>query len=115
MDVATPKESLGIIVQYKVKVRVIVAYGGDVTLELPFTLSHPKPAEETPPPTPAQQPPPTEEAAGVAASGDGVPVDHNLIDFDTDGPDKHDDDDLVFEDFARLRLKESEHLGSADA
>ena len=31
------------------------------------------------------------------------------------GPDKHDDDDLVFEDFARLRLKESEHLGSADA
>ena len=31
------------------------------------------------------------------------------------GPDKHEDDDLIFEDFARLRLKESEHLGSADA
>lgn len=31
------------------------------------------------------------------------------------GPDKNEDDDLVFEDFARLRLKESEHLGSADA
>ena len=35
----------------------------DVTLELPFTLSHPKPPDETPPSTPAPQPP-TEEAAG---------------------------------------------------
>lgn len=116
MDDDSQKENLGIIVQYKVKVRVIMAYAGDVTLELPFTLSHPKPAEETPPPTPVQSAP-SEEAAPVA-SGD-VPaqaaVDHNLIDFDTDGPDKHEDDDLIFEDFARLRLKESEHLGSTDA
>ena len=38
----------------------------DVTLELPFTLSHPKPPEETPPPTPVQQQStPTEEAAGT--------------------------------------------------
>lgn len=38
----------------------------DVTLELPFTLSHPKPPEETPPPTPVpQQNAPTEEAAGT--------------------------------------------------
>ena len=35
--------------------------------------------------------------------------------FCLSGPDKQDDDDLVFEDFARLRLKESEHLGSTDA
>lgn len=28
MDESTSKENLGIIVQYKVKVRVIVAYGG---------------------------------------------------------------------------------------
>lgn len=116
MDDDSQKENLGIIVQYKVKVRVIMAYAGDVTLELPFTLSHPKPAEETPPPTPVQSAP-SEEAAPVA-SGD-VPaqaaVDHNLIDFDTDGPGKQEDDDLIFEDFARLRLKESEHLGSTDA
>lgn len=113
MDDTIPKENLGIIVKYKVKVRVIVAYGGDVTLELPFTLSHPKPPDETPPSTPAPQVP-TEEAAGGAASGD-LPVDHNLIDFDTDGPDKNEDDDLIFEDFARLRLKGGEHLDSADA
>ncbi|KAJ7392706.1 Beta-arrestin-1 [Desmophyllum pertusum] len=112
-DTPTPKENLGIIVQYKVKVRVIVGYASDVTLELPFTLSHPKPAEETPPSTPAAQPP-TEEVA-EAASSDIPVVDHNLIDFDTDGPAKKGDDDLIFEDFARLRLKESEHLGSADA
>ena len=33
------------------------------------------------------------------------------------GPDKGGggDDDLIFEDFARLRLKESEHVGSTDA
>ena len=38
----------------------------DVTVELPFTLSHPKPPEETPPPTPApQQNTPSEEAAGT--------------------------------------------------
>lgn len=113
MDDTIPKENLGIIVKYKVKVRVIVAYGGDVTLELPFTLSHPKPPEETPPSTPAPQTP-SEEAAAGAASGD-TPVDHNLIDFDTDGPDKNEDDDLIFEDFARLRLKGAEHLDSADA
>ena len=35
--------------------------------------------------------------------------------FNFSGPDKHEDDDLIFEDFARLRLKESEHLGSAEA
>ena len=29
-------------------------------------------------------------------------------------PDKNEDDDLIFEDFARLWRKESEHLGSAD-
>jgi len=114
MEEGTQKENLGIIVQYKVKVRVIVAYGGDVTLELPFTLSHPKPLEETPPPTPAPQPVSQEETEGAASNQ--VPVDHNLIDFDTDGPGKQEeDDDLIFEDFARLRLKVSDHLGSADA
>ena len=43
----------------------IVLSNRDVTLELPFTLSHPKPAEETPPPTPVQSAPSEEAAQGV--------------------------------------------------
>lgn len=35
-----------------------------MTLELPFTLSHPKPAEETPPPTPVQAAPSEEAVQG---------------------------------------------------
>uniref|UniRef100_A0A3Q4HZ23 Beta-arrestin-1 n=1 Tax=Neolamprologus brichardi TaxID=32507 RepID=A0A3Q4HZ23_NEOBR len=62
------KEILGIIVSYKVKVKLVVSRGGllgdlaasDVSVELPFTLMHPKPLE--------------------------------------------DDDDIIFEDFARQRL-----------
>ena len=42
----------------------IVLSNRDVTLELPFTLSHPKPAEETPPPTPVQSAPSEEAAPG---------------------------------------------------
>lgn len=42
------KENLGIIVQYKVKVKLALGpLGGDVVAELPFILMHPKP-EETP-------------------------------------------------------------------
>lgn len=93
----------------------MVAYGSDVVLELPFKLSHPKPPEETPPPTPSTQAASGGQVAAGAQSADAPAVDHNLIDFDTDGPAKHEDDDLIFEDFARLRLKESEHLGSAEA
>ena len=42
----------------------IILSNRDVTLELPFTLSHPKPAEETPPPTPVQSAPSEEAAPG---------------------------------------------------
>ncbi|XP_010212771.1 PREDICTED: beta-arrestin-1 [Tinamus guttatus] len=50
------KEILGIIVSYKVKVKLVVSRGGllgdlassDVAVELPFTLMHPKPKEEPP-------------------------------------------------------------------
>uniref|UniRef100_A0A3Q2DFG1 Beta-arrestin-1 n=1 Tax=Cyprinodon variegatus TaxID=28743 RepID=A0A3Q2DFG1_CYPVA len=47
------KEILGIIVSYKVKVKLVVSRGGwvstlsDVFVELPFTLMHPKPLEES--------------------------------------------------------------------
>lgn len=112
LDPNYPKENLGIIVQYKVKVRLIVAYAGDLVVELPFMLTHPKPPEEpTPPPTPKPAPPQQE-----VKPDDEPAVDHNLIAFDTDGPEKApDDDDLVFEDFARLRLKGAEHLEGAEA
>ncbi|XP_072254678.1 beta-arrestin-1-like [Pyxicephalus adspersus] len=56
----------------------------DVAVELPFTLMHPKPKEE-----PLHREAPENEA----------PIDTNLIEFDTN------DDDIVFEDFARQRLK----------
>uniref|UniRef100_A0A3B4BBY2 Beta-arrestin-1 n=1 Tax=Periophthalmus magnuspinnatus TaxID=409849 RepID=A0A3B4BBY2_9GOBI len=48
------KEILGIIVSYRVKVKLIVSRGGsvlqilDVSVELPFTLMHPKPPDDLP-------------------------------------------------------------------
>nr|DBA29924.1 TPA: hypothetical protein GDO54_005975 [Pyxicephalus adspersus] len=83
------KEVLGILVSYRVKVKLVVSRGGDVAVELPFVLMHPKPPE--PAPRPISEYPQTD-----------VPVDTNLIEFDTNFPQ---DDDIVFEDFARLRLK----------
>ncbi|XP_044058959.1 beta-arrestin-1 isoform X2 [Siniperca chuatsi] len=84
------KEILGIIVSYKVKVKLVVSRGGllgdlaasDVSVELPFTLMHPKPLEES----------------IYRDAADEAPIDTNLIEFDTN------DDDIIFEDFARQRL-----------
>ncbi|XP_073510491.1 beta-arrestin-2 [Phyllobates terribilis] len=83
------KEVLGILVSYKVKVKLVVSRGGDVAVELPFVLMHPKPSETVM--RPLSEFPETD-----------VPVDTNLIEFETNFPQ---DDDIVFEDFARLRLK----------
>lgn len=91
------RENLGIIVQYKVKVKLCLGpLGGELVAELPFILMHPKPEEEEPA-APATRPSPTQKAD----SGE-IPLDTNLIQLDTevDG-----DDDIIFEDFARLRLK----------
>lgn len=42
----TQRENLGIIVQYKVKVKLCLGpLGGDVVAELPFILMHPKPED----------------------------------------------------------------------
>ncbi|XP_078103402.1 beta-arrestin-1 [Sander vitreus] len=79
------KEILGIIVSYKVKVKLVVSRGGDVSVELPFTLMHPKPLEES-------------FYRDGESSPDEAPIDTNLIQFDTN------DDDIIFEDFARQRL-----------
>ncbi|XP_013183961.1 beta-arrestin-1 isoform X1 [Amyelois transitella] len=83
------RENLGIIVQYKVKVKLCLGpLGGELSAELPFILMHPKPEEEP-------RAPPAPRA------------DTDLIQLDP-GPDENgqeQDDDIIFEDFARLRLK----------
>ncbi|XP_052750248.1 arrestin red cell [Galleria mellonella] len=91
---ATQRENLGIIVQYKVKVKLCLGpLGGDLSAELPFILMHPKPEEE--PARPLPEPP---------------RVDHDLIQLDPhpDENGQEQDDDIIFEDFARLRLKGGE-------
>ncbi|XP_011700327.1 PREDICTED: beta-arrestin-2 isoform X4 [Wasmannia auropunctata] len=98
-DVVDPaqRENLGIIVQYKVKVKLCLgALGGELVAELPFILMHPKPEEEEPVPSTAR-PSPTHKTD----SGE-VSLDTNLIQLDTEADG---DDDIIFEDFARLRLK----------
>ncbi|KAG7218447.1 hypothetical protein INR49_007775, partial [Caranx melampygus] len=83
----TNKEMMGIVVSYRVKVKLVVSRGGDVAVELPFVLMHPKPADQ-----PCSKP---QTAANA-------PVEANLIEFGMDSPSQG--DDFVFEDFARLRL-----------
>ncbi|XP_064614762.1 beta-arrestin-1-like isoform X3 [Liolophura sinensis] len=93
------KENLGIVVSYKVKVRLILGFGsGDLAVELPFTLTHPKPPET---------PPPSRSASIAPTEGGDAPLDANLIQLDTNGEPTYGDrdDDFIFEDFARLRLK----------
>jgi len=97
------KENLGIIVQYKVKVKLSLgALGGDLVAELPFILMHTKPQEETPPPSR-----PLTTLTSPISDDMNMEVDTNLIQLDTDncGCCGEQDDDIVFEDFARLRLK----------
>ncbi|TEA40305.1 hypothetical protein DBR06_SOUSAS8210268 [Sousa chinensis] len=123
------KEVLGILVSYRVKVKLVVSRGGDVSVELPFVLMHPKPHDHITLPRPqsgelATRPSPAREGLKQgqwrkkpvlsatphpptlllpsAAPETDAPVDTNLIEFDTNYAT---DDDIVFEDFARLRLK----------
>lgn len=86
----TNKEMMGIMVSYRVKVKLVVSLAGDVTVELPFVLMHPKPTDQ-----------PSSQPQSVAPEPD-APVATNLIEFDTSTPSQV--DDFVFEDFARLRL-----------
>jgi len=120
------KENLGILVQYKVKIKLFLgSLGGELVAELPFTLMHPKPEEQffdRPSSSSGSHkseslaPHSTGLAAGAVAAvtvggkenGDGdVLVDTNLIQLDTDATACYaeQDDDIIFEDFARLRLK----------
>ncbi|XP_044583460.1 beta-arrestin-1-like isoform X2 [Cotesia glomerata] len=92
------RENLGVIVQYKVKVKLCLgALGGELVAELPFILMHPKPEEETPSPVTVQPSSTNPSENGECAN------DTNLIQLDTE--DDIGNDDIIFEDFARLRLK----------
>ncbi|KAG5673700.1 hypothetical protein PVAND_003723 [Polypedilum vanderplanki] len=115
------RENLGIIVQYKVKVKLcITPLGGDLVAELPFILMHPKPDDLDENNLIIDQSTSNNEnkvniqskdssEKGIISSPQTVKDDvPNLIQLD--GDDTH-DDDIIFEDFARLRLKG----GEADA
>ncbi|XP_063976826.1 beta-arrestin-1 isoform X7 [Diachasmimorpha longicaudata] len=92
------RENLGIIVQYKVKVKLCLGpLGGDLVAELPFILMHPKPEEEEQPSRAA----PTQRIENGDAH---VNNEGNLIQLDADD----NEDDIIFEDFARLRLRGEE-------
>lgn len=107
------KENLGIIVQYRVKVKLVVSMGGDLSVELPFTLTHPKPepSHTSQVETTAGALENSNKTAKVLTNGSDqtVPVDLNLIEFDTHSLNGNKggsgDDDLIFEEFARIRLK----------
>ncbi|XP_023279574.1 beta-arrestin-2 [Seriola lalandi dorsalis] len=92
------KETMGIVVSYRVKVKLVVSLGGDVAVELPFVLMHPKP---------------TDQPCSKPQSEADAPADVNLIEFGTNSSSQG--DDFVFEDFARLRLTGTkDHLGAED-
>ncbi|CAK9299317.1 unnamed protein product [Gordionus sp. m RMFG-2023] len=111
---AKEKENLGIIVNYAVKVKLIVSFGQDVSAEVGFVLTHPKPVEET------------EPADSLLTDGNEIssnkPIrtnEQNQVSKLIEEPDlielgeeeKRLDqkslvhDDIIFEDFSRLRLQ----------
>ncbi|XP_054722199.1 beta-arrestin-1-like [Uloborus diversus] len=95
------KENLGIIVQYKVKVKLCLGpLGGDLVAELPFILMHPKPLDD-PPPHAAR----SISSIPTVQSDENVGIETDLIRLDADAAMDDGDDDLIFEDFARLRLR----------
>ncbi|TGZ55090.1 hypothetical protein CRM22_010486 [Opisthorchis felineus] len=148
------KENLGMIVQYRVKIRLVLGFGAsDVSLELPFTLTHPKPIVDlednvlkideledhpaaspdsfSPSSSPVTEPianfPFIPDLSGTEAANGSSSADLITLGGDVIGAYRpptppvrsqpvsshserrlEDDDDLIFEDFARLRLKASD-------
>ncbi|KRY35908.1 putative beta-arrestin, partial [Trichinella spiralis] len=85
------RENLGIVVQYRVKVRLSLSgpLNGELCGELPFILTRPEPIELCP-----SDPKNTAEEQAV---------DVDLIQLDANEEESL--DDIIFEDFARLRVK----------
>ncbi|CAI2726538.1 unnamed protein product [Schistosoma spindalis] len=141
------KENLGMTVQYRVKVRLVLGFvSSDVSVELPFTLTHPKPDSDVNGTStklviddvndilhPLLSGPddrlkhnqdilqqsqlhPNEQSSSdrnVNITDDLIKLDDGINDNKTYlvssvGGGVDDDDDLIFEDFARLRLKSYE-------
>jgi len=112
----TQKENLGIIVQYKVKVKLYLGpLAGELAAELPFTLMHPKPEPEPERKNSFSEKKSTSPNHNGDTAGEEEPshvaIDTNLIQLEPDematttNTYADNDDDLIFEDFARLRLK----------
>lgn len=112
----TQKENLGIIVQYKVKVKLYLGpLAGELAAELPFTLMHPKPEPEPERKSSFSEKKSSSPNHNGDTTGEEEPsqvaIDTNLIQLEPDematttNTYADNDDDLIFEDFARLRLK----------
>lgn len=95
---SSQKENLGIVVQYKVRVKISLGpLGGDICAELPVTLMHPKPEGEDDYLT-------SKSSRTVFGGTTVCRCDLN----EGEAGDEQDliqlDNDIIFEDFARLRL-----------
>ncbi|CAI5456743.1 unnamed protein product [Caenorhabditis angaria] len=94
LDGKTSKENLGIVVQYRVKIRAAIGgpLWGELSAELPFTLTHAKPAES-----------PERKDRIIEKANESNIMEVDLIQLN-DELIRNDDDDLIFEDFARMRM-----------
>ncbi|KAH7699711.1 putative beta-arrestin [Aphelenchoides avenae] len=103
----TMRENLGIVVQYKVKIRLLIsgALGGELVAELPFTLTHAKPCDTPPAPTRHRE---SNGLTAPAANQDVADVDLIQLNYAAD-----EEDDLVFEDFARMRVHTTADIDDA--
>lgn len=129
---SSQKENLGIVVQYKVRVKLSLGHlGGDITAELPVTLMHPKPEGEDDALISRSSPigvgldgklnqrgsskNPLEMIFGRTTACKCFQRDENVLDNneqvklnEQDLIQLDDDNDIVFEDFARLQLDKND-------
>lgn len=115
------KENLGIVVQYKVRVKLALGpLGGDISAELPVTLMHPKPDGEDDFSTASRSSPinigqshnrgSSRNRTGTVFGNTTVcrcetPIlDEKNKNVEQDLIQLEDDNDIIFEDFARLKL-----------
>lgn len=119
---SSQKENLGIVVQYKVRVKLSLGpLGGDICAELPVTLMHPKPEGEDDYLTSKSSPIGIQTSKGNKSTSKhplnsifgGTTIckcdlndsrDEKSTQDEQDLIQLDDDNDIIFEDFARLRL-----------
>ncbi|CEF63188.1 Arrestin family and Arrestin-like, N-terminal domain and Arrestin C-terminal-like domain and Arrestin, C-terminal domain and Arrestin, N-terminal domain and Immunoglobulin E-set domain-containing protein [Strongyloides ratti] len=116
----TTKENLGIIVQYKIRVRLSIAgaLGGELVAELPFTLTHAKPAES--PVESKKNILDIDNTETLVNGNDTKPEEEiDLIQWDSEPDDngieeekndvKKTFDDLFFDEIAKFKIKDTEN------